>query len=255
MMGKPNKMEHPKQGHDDTRKEVGYAFLHGAGLSPDIWNEVIGTLTAPCLALAYPGHDRPEAARHALTLTDYVAELKRQLEAWETERFVLVAHSLGGVPALRLAAELPDRVAGLAAVGAVVPRAGGSFLSALPWPKRLLLSVLLPRTGTRPPASAIRSGLCGDLPPERADVIVRDFSPESVRVYTDRAEAPVPNVPKLYVKLTRDREIAPALQDRMRSNLAPDDVRSLDTGHLPMLGDPRGLGEILRAFRAGLATV
>ncbi|MBB6672140.1 alpha/beta fold hydrolase [Cohnella nanjingensis] len=239
-----------KTGSSGAQEQVGYAFVSGAGLRGGIWNEVVEGFDEPCLALEYPARDAEAEERRSLSLEDYVAELKRQLERWEVERFILVAHSLGGALALRLAAEMPDRVAGFAAVGAAIPRGGGSFLSALPWPKRLLLSVILRRAGTRPPASAIRAGLCNDLPAAQADIIVRDFVPESVRVYTDRTEAPMPEAPKLYVKLAKDKEFGSALQDRMRANLSPDAVRSLDTGHLPMLGDPQGLRLALQSFRS-----
>jgi hypothetical protein len=65
--------------------------------------------------------------------------------------------------------------------------------------------------GTKPPDSAIRAGLCNDLSPEQALEIVRGFVPESIRVYTDRVDVSTPAVPKLYVKLTKDKELGPSL--------------------------------------------
>lgn len=110
------------------------------------------------------------------------------------------------------------------------------------------MSAILRTIGTKPPESVIRTGLCNDLSPDQAAEIARGFTPEAVRVYTDRIHVSVPNVPKLYVKLTQDKELSPSLQDQMISNLSPQSVRSLETGHLPMIKDPDGLRAILEDF-------
>lgn len=192
------------------------------------------------------------AARTSLTLADYAAALASHVAAWPARRFVVVAHSIGGVLALRLAAEWTGRLAGIIAVGAAIPRAGGSFLSALPLPKRLLLRTILRTAGTKPPESAIRAGLCNDLPTDAANAVVRGFAAESLRLYTDPCGAAVPHVPKLYVKLTADREFGSALQDWMIANFAPDAVREMACGHLPMLAQPEELRGIVDDFAARL---
>ncbi|WP_080832237.1 alpha/beta fold hydrolase [Cohnella massiliensis] len=231
-------------------EKTGFVFIHGAGLNGRVWSRVAENLDAPCLLAEFPCREGPAESRGGLSLAEYADCLRRQIEAWGTRRFVLVAHSLGGLPALRLASELSDRVAGFVAVGAAVPKNGGSFLSALPWPRRAIMAGILRKMGTKPPEGAIRAGLCNDLPADLAEAVVRGFVPEAVRAYTDRTDAPVPDVPRLYVKLTRDKEFGPALQNRMIANLAPHAVRTLAAGHLPMLSDPDGLRAILRRFPA-----
>ncbi|WJH35612.1 alpha/beta hydrolase [Paenibacillus sp. CC-CFT747] len=207
-------------------------------------------LSRPCLLADLPHRHEPMEARAGLALEDYAASLREQIRAWPVPRVVLVAHSLGGVVALRAASGLGDRLAGFAAVGAAIPRDGGSFVSALPWPKRLILPAVLKKMGTRPPESAIRSGLCSGLSPEQAAEVVRGFVPEAARAYTDRCEAAVPSVPRLYVKLTKDREFSSSLQERMTRHLQPNRVAELATGHLPMLSDPEGLRRVLEHFIA-----
>ncbi|NBD25704.1 alpha/beta fold hydrolase [Paenibacillus glycinis] len=230
--------------------ETGMLFIHGAGLRGSIWEEVASGLGAPALLADFPFRDGGGQARLRLGLADYAAHLREQAEAWEVRRIVVVAHSLGGVPALQLAASLAAerRLAGFVAVGAAIPRDGGSFLSALPMPKRLLVGAVMRLFGTKPPASAIRSGLCHDLSPERAAAIVDGFVPEAIRVYADACGSAVPQVPSLYVKLTRDREFGSDVQERMIANLAPSRVESMAAGHLPMLSDPDGLRAILLHF-------
>ncbi len=231
-----------------TQKKTGFVFIHGAGLESSVWGKVIEGLDHPYLQIDFPYRKGPFESRKELTLGDYVTHLKRQVDAWETPKIVIVAHSLGGVLALRLASELSDRLIGFVAVGAAIPKNGGSFLSVLPFPKRILMSTILRKMGTKPPESAIRAGLCNDLTPEQTADIVKGFVPESVRVYTDPIDVPVPAIPKLYVKLTKDKEFSLSLQNKMISNLSPQSVQSLDTGHLPMLSDPNGLKLILQNY-------
>ena len=229
-------------------EKTGLLFVAGAGLDARIWSRVASSLDHPCLLAQFPNRGGTPDTRKSLSLNDYVAHLKEQAEAEEPRKWILVAHSLGGVPALQLAAELGDRVVGFVAVGAAIPRPGGSFLSTLPLPKRLLLSAILRMAGTKPPEAAIRAGLCSDLSAEQAAEIVHGFVPEALRVYTDHLEVSAPPIPKLYIKLLQDKEFGLPLQERMIANLAPDRVEALNTGHLPMLSDPDGLRTVLECF-------
>jgi pimeloyl-ACP methyl ester carboxylesterase len=239
----------------EQQGKLGIVFIYGAGLNRWIWDKVADGLGYPCLAVDFPLRREGGSAHPGeLALEHYAAYIIRQIEAWGVDKFVLVAHSLGGVPALRVAAAMPERVAGFVAVGAVIPPPGGSFLSHLPWLQRLIMSAVLRKVGTRPPESAIRSGLCRDLPPELASDVVRGFVPEAVRVYTDPVGAPAPRVPSLYVKLNKDNQLRPSRQDTMIKNLSPQYVAGMDTGHLPMLSDPEGLRRILQGFVSEVAT-
>ncbi|SFJ83732.1 Pimeloyl-ACP methyl ester carboxylesterase [Paenibacillus sp. UNC496MF] len=236
-------------------EDIGFLFVSGAGLRGSIWTEVTDGLEAPALAADYPLRDGPAAERLRLGLADYAAHVRKQAEAWRVRRMVVVAHSIGGVAALPAAAALAERgrLAGLAAVGAAIPREGGSWLSALPMPKRAVASALMRLFGTKPPAAAIRAGLCDGLGEAQTEAVASGFVPEARRLYTEPCRAAVPPVPSVYIKLTRDKEFDPRLQDRMIANLSPGRVAALEAGHLPMLSDPEGLRAILNSFRAELA--
>jgi len=230
------------------QEKIGFVFINGAGLEGQVWNKVVEGFDHPCLLVEFPSRNSSFNSRRGLSLEDYVGHMKRQVDEWGTHQIVIVAHSLGGVLAHRLASGLTDRLAGIVAVGAAIPKNGGSFLSILPFPQKLIMSVILRTLGTKPPESAIRTGLCNDLSPDQATEIVKGFIPEAVRVYTDRINVSVPDVPKLYVKLTNDKELSPSLQDKMISNFSPQSVQSLGTGHLPMISNPEGLRSILENF-------
>lgn len=217
---------------------TGLVLLPGAGLGPELWDELRPHLDAPALAVRYPGEG---------TLADYVAAAAAQVEGWEHARVVLVAHSLGGVVGMRLAAHLGDRVAGFIGISAAIPINGGSFVSALPFPQKVIVRLMLRLAGTRPPDAAIRKGLCSDLTTEQADQIVARFTPESRAVYTDRVDVAPPDVPRRYVVLTADREFPPSLQARFARRLGGNQIE-LDSGHLPMVSQPGELAKLLARF-------
>ncbi|CAN5774617.1 hypothetical protein BH23GEM9_BH23GEM9_25590 [soil metagenome] len=232
---------------NSPQASTGFALIHGAGLAGWIWRDVGAALALPHLACEYPGRDAPSRIS-SLGLADYVSHIEGQIAAWPVPNVVLVAHSIGGVVALSVAEALGPRVAGFVAVSAAIPADGGSFLSVLPLPQRILTRVIMRVFGTRPPASAIRSGMCSDLPAATATDVVRRFVPEALRLYTDPAGAVVPAVPRLYIRSTEDREFSTGLQDRMIENLDADEVVDVETGHLPMLAAPGHVAAALNRF-------
>lgn len=232
--------------------DLGLVFIHGAGLGGWIWERLGESLHYPYLVADFPLRDAPVATRRSLTLDDYATHVAAQAGALRTDRVVIVAHSLGGAVALKAAALLADRLAGLVGVSATVPRNGGSFLSALPLPQRWIVGGLMRVVGTKPPESAIRHGLCSDLDDATADRVVASFAPESRAVYTDRTDARVPDVPRRYVVLTEDKEFAVGLQRTMAENLGATDIPELPAGHLAMLSQPAALAGLLNDFTAKL---
>lgn len=231
---------------------IGYVFIHGAGLGSHIWQEVMNNMDAPCLSLTLPGRGKDAGAGNGekpLSLTDYLDYIKQQIERWPVDKFIIVAHSIGGLLGLPLCASLADRAVGFAAISAAIPKGGkGSFLSCLPFPQKQIMSLILRKAGTKPPEKQIRSGLCNDLPAEISDTVVHSFVPESVRLYTDAIESGIPELPKLYVQCLQDREFGMPLQKKYAGHLQSHMVKTLNTGHLPMLSDPVGLSEVLQQF-------
>lgn len=226
---------------------IGLGFVHGAGLGGWIWADLAAALDVPHVSTDLPAREGEPAERMNLRLDDYADTVLAQLDGLQAERVVLVAHSLGGVVGLQVAHRLGDRLAGFVGVSAAIPKDGGSLVSALPMPKRLVVGALMRVLGTKAPESAIRRGLCNDLSSEQADEVVRRFAPESRAVYFSRTDAAVPEVPRLYVRLTDDKEFDGRMQDTMAANLRAD-VRELDSGHLPMLSKPKELARILNEF-------
>jgi pimeloyl-ACP methyl ester carboxylesterase len=231
---------------------VGLVFIPGAGLGGWIWERMTPALESPHLLAEYPGRKDGKAGTRGLGLEDYVRHVRDQTEQLQTERLVIVAHSLGGVIGLRLAQDVSPRLAGFLGVSAAIPRDGGSFVSSLPLPKRALITVLMRILGTKPPESVIRKGLGSDLDERDADELVRRFVPESRAVYFERTGVEPPDVPRAYVLLTEDREFGVPQQRQMAENLGTTDVREIGSGHMPMIGRPDELARAVNEFSAGL---
>ncbi|GAA1562084.1 hypothetical protein GCM10009789_14100 [Kribbella sancticallisti] len=167
------------------------------------------------------------------------------------ERFTVVAHSIGGVIAGQLVAQAPDRVDGILAIAASIPQPGQSFLSALPFPQKLIVRAAVRLAGTKPPEKAIRAGLAAGLEESLVERIVREFKPESAELYRDTVAPRTFPAHRGYLTTTADKEFPPALQQTYAKNLDPTWTHSLPTGHLPMLSTPADLSLAIKQFVEG----
>lgn len=215
-------------------------FLSGAGLPGWIWDDVRGQLGE-----SYATQVAPRPISRTAGIRDYA---QAAIDSVPTERFVIVAHSAGGVIGQEVARLVPERVAGFLGVSAIVPQPGGSFLTALPIPKRWLISIVMRLAGTRPPESAIRKTFAHGLSEEVTSRLIADFIPEPQSYYRELIGTNAFEGPCGYITTTNDREIPVALQQRFVGNLGATWQYELPTGHLPMLEDPDVLAEAIRRF-------
>ena len=218
-------------------------LVSGAGLPNWIWDGVTEGLSATIAA-------RPASAN--ASLEDHA---KEALASAPPGPLTVVAHSAGGVVAAALTALAPERVAGLLAVSAVIPRPGRSFIGSMPLPNRLVLSAIMRLAGTRPPASAIRNGVASGVDEATTLRLVDDFAPESQRYYRDGVTNPQWPARRGYVTTTSDRELSASLQEQFAANLAPTFERRIGSGHLPMLERPDELRTALTDFERATSSL
>jgi pimeloyl-ACP methyl ester carboxylesterase len=230
-------------------KNMGIVLLNGAGLGGWIWSDLRTYMNLPVLAAEYPNRDRPKLPR-TFRLSDYTNEIVRQIESWHKVRLILVAHSIGGVIALQLAKRLGVRVAGIAGISAFFPPHRGSFLSALPFPQRLITRVTIRVAGTKPPEKMIAKSYCNDLNESQTDEVIRRFVAESPHLYTDRCGAPIPHIPKIFIETTEDEQYTAAQQTKIAGAFGAQNLVRIPSGHLPMLSHPKEIADILNRFCA-----
>lgn len=136
----------------NTSSEIAIIYLSGAGLSPSIWDDVRSSVTTQGYALTYD--------RNAVkTLKDATQNILGQIQNINASKYVVLAHSLGGVLGLEVAKSLKEKLVGFVGVSATIPGPGESFVNVQPFPQNVLLPVLLKIVGTKPPVSAIRKGV------------------------------------------------------------------------------------------------
>ncbi|WP_448005168.1 alpha/beta fold hydrolase [Agromyces bauzanensis] len=222
-------------------------LISGAGLPEWVWNDTRRALGDE--------HDtrvaaRPESSTRA-RLRDYA---EAALRSAPTGRFAIIAHSSGGLIGAEVARLAPDRVGAFLAVSAVVPKPGGSFISAMPLPNRWLLGVAMRLAGTRPPDSAIRRGIADGLDEPTVRRIIADFAAESPGLYRDGIAHDSFGSSRGYVVTSRDREIPPSLQRTFAQRLDASWSAELGTGHLPMIEDPNALANSITSFLSSIAT-
>lgn len=221
-----------------TTRSVPILFIGGSGLTAWIWDDVRRHLgDRPLDRVAA----RPASGEQA-SLEEYV---DAAIGSAPAGKFLVVAHSSGGVIGAEVARRVSDRVKGFLAVSAVIPAPGGSFIGAMPIPNRWILGVMMRMTSTRPPASVIRRGLAYGLPEEITRRIIEEFVPESDRLYRDRTGTGPLEVESGYVFTTADREFPLKLQQQSAQRLGARWTSELSTGHLPMIEDPQEMAEVV----------
>lgn len=226
----------------------GVVFIHGAGLGKFIWNDIKPGLNYPSLMVEFPNRNSGDMANSQLSFEEYIVEAISEVERFEKEKLIVVAHSIGGLIGLRIAEHFKEKISGFVGIGAAIPANGNSFISCLPFPQKLVVPIIMRLAGTKPPKSAIENGLCNGLNPEQTQTVVESFTAESKYLYTEKSKSKIPDTKKLYVALNNDNEFAIPVQKRMAENLNCDNITVIDSGHLPMMSMPEKISEILNEF-------
>lgn len=226
---------------------MGIVFISGAGLPSAIWDGLKSNLKVPVLTVDF-------SDRTKLTFDGYVNRAATAIADWGNHHFILVAHSIGALVGLKVAERFKERLKGFVAIGSVIPKSGQSFASSMPFPQNLILPILLSLFGTKPPKKSIETELCHDLPLDTTVNIVNNFTPEAKALYTTKIHFDLPGTRRLYIKLSDDRTITPDMQDQMIKNFNATEVKTIHSGHLPMLSKPDELASILNDFMTDITS-
>jgi pimeloyl-ACP methyl ester carboxylesterase len=231
---------------ENNPNQTAIIFISGAGLDASIWDAVQAKVALPSTVLT---HERGDS----VTLASVVEEALDQIQKVHAERYVIVAHSLGGVIGVELARKLQDKLSGFVAVSATIPEPGKSFVNTLPFPQKFVMPIILKLAGTKPPASAIRKGLCNDLTDEQATAIVNSFTAEPRSLYVDETSLEqLPTSKYLYIRTLEDKELPVELQNKMVQQLPAASITDVAAGHLAMVSRADEIAEIINSFVADL---
>lgn len=228
-------------------------LVHGAWAGSWCWATTIRHLAdrgVTAEALDLPGHgNRPR--RTDVSLGAYADAVVARLRV-VSKPVVLVGHSFGGIVISQAAEEAPAAISALTYLAAVLVPSGTSFLMAAESVKgsHALSNLSFSDDGATvsvEPAAA-HQALALELPRTRFGELARRFQAEPTAPLTEPlavTDQVWGRVPRYYIETKADQAIPLAAQRAMQSAIPVEETFSLDTGHLPMASDPRGVTEIL----------
>lgn len=114
---------------NNTARHQTLVFIHGSGDTAHVWDALVARLPGlACVSLDLPGRGESQSQPipEHLSVADYAASVRAELERRGVSDVCLVGHSLGSAIALRLAADAPELVRRVVLVG------GGARLRVLP---------------------------------------------------------------------------------------------------------------------------
>ena len=229
---------------------VTYVLVHGAWHTGQCWARVVPRLAGSARPVFTPTLTGYGETRHLLSpdvgLGTHTADVVRLLAEEDLRDVVLVGHSYAGLVISAVANQVPERIARLVYLDAMVPADGENAFDVMPASRGML------GTGWRvPPLPELPApfGLFGVTDPADIAWVRTMLSDQPVRCLEERVVLDHPAfaaIPRTHIHCTVkpdgfDRRPVPAVQP----NGEPADVRELAAGHDCMITAPAQLAEIL----------
>ncbi len=187
-------------------------------------------------------------------LDSFIGDIAEVLVAQDVSNAVLVGHSFGGCIISGVADQMPERLAQLIFLDAMVVQSGEA-------PMSILAGEVV--EARRRAAALSPGGLCMPAPsasafavtdPADAEWVERHLTPHPIKTYEDRLvlRHPLGNgLPKTYVACTRPEFSATAPVRRWVREQAGWSCREIATGHDAMVLAPALLADLFMAIAAG----
>ena len=234
-----------------------FLLVHGAWHSGQCWERVTALLTAAghrALAPSLTGYgDKAHLLGPEVGLDTHVDDVVRLITEEDLAEVVLVGHSYAGLVISSVANQVPDRIAHLVYLDAMVPEDGENAVDAQPVTQNLIDLAAKSDTGWRiPPLPELPPplGLFGVTDPVDVAWLRTMLSDQPVRCLQQpvRLDNPAANpIPRTHIHcvgaqpagITR-RPVPP-----IQPNGTPAQVWELPTGHDCMITMPAELAELL----------
>lgn len=230
-----------------------FVLVHGAWQGAWCWRKVMPSLwrtghRAFAVSLTGVG-ERAHHLSPSIRLETHVNDVQAVVECEELERAILVGHSYGGLLITAVAERVPERVAHLVYLDAIVPRNGERWASIHDEETRAGRREGIARTGAMPPMDASAFGLTG----ADASWVNRRQRPHPGTLYEEVLrfdESRVARIPRTFVDCTSPALHSVALS-RKRVRSEPGwSVVTLATGHDAMISAPKELLAVLASVAA-----
>ena len=227
-----------------------YVLVHGAGMGASCWERLLPHLDAPALAVDLPGRgSRAGTPVETVGLEDCARALSEDVATLDADELVLVAHSFAGVTVPRVMAELAPRLRHVVFLSAVVPPDGTSVLDQIDPSVREAVRASTTGGVYAQDRAGVQAMLCNDMDAEQTAWTLDQAVDDSAALLTETVDLRglAADVPRTYVRLSRDVCYPPELQERSAA-VVGGDVAHLDTGHMAMVTAPGRLADLLRSL-------
>jgi len=231
-----------------------YVLVHGAWQAPYVWDEVRSELEQrgnKVIIVELPGHGNDQTATHMLNLDVYRDKVIQAIPD-ETNKVILVGHSMAGMVISAVGEKIPSRVIKLVYVGAFLPTNGQALTDLAESDPGSKLGPLLVRSADQLTLDIVRDSLAylfiNDGSTSTKNLVVKNYRAEPSIPFINKVSLTKENfgsIEKVYVKTLQDMVISPVLQDRMLATAGIQLVYSMNTSHSPFLVEPKKLAEIL----------
>jgi len=229
-----------------------FVMIHGSWHCGWAWQEVMRYLAenghvtyAPTL----PGHG-PRAARHGIKHQDCVSAVIAYIQQRGLEDITLVGHSFGGTVVQKLAEELPDRVARLVFLDALILEDGQCVFDVLPPEYAALFNELARASSDNSmliPWKIWRDSFIQDASEPLARSLWEQLSPEPNQVNLDRLNLKrfySLAIPKSFIRCRHDKALPPGcFHPSMSSRLGAFKLVEMDGSHEVMFTRSKELAD------------
>jgi pimeloyl-ACP methyl ester carboxylesterase len=237
-------------------------LVHGAWSGAWAWDRMVPALAErgiESIAVELPGCGSSSTNGWRVSLAEYGDAVNA---ATEGDPAILVGHSAGGFAITQAACAAPTPHVALIYLAAYLP-ADGERLARLARgdadsqiKKQIKVDPF--RGVMRLMSEGLDEVLYHDYTGDDLEALLQRHTPEPLRPGLARAKLTprFHDTPKYYIQCARDRALSLGYQEWMCSRYGITPSVVLDSGHMPILTDPNGLGEQLEAImqQAGRAT-
>ena len=229
-----------------------FVMIHGSWHCGWAWQPVMRRLAekghvthAPTL----PGHG-PQAARHGVRHQDCVSAVIAYIRERCLEDITLVGHSFGGTVVQKLAEDLPDRIARMVFLDALILEDGHCAFDVLPSEYAALFNDLAKASSNDSmliPWEIWRDNFIQDAPEPLARSIWEQLSPEPNQVNLDVLDLKrfySLSIPSSFIYCRQDRALPQGyFHPRMSSRLGKFRLLEMDGSHEVMFTRPEELAD------------
>ena len=234
-----------------------YVLIHGAWHGSWCWNKVIPLLEKEghkVIAPDLPGHGKDKTPIQDITLQTYANRICHILDE-QSDRVILVGHSMGGIAVTQAAEYSPQKIDKLVYLSAFLPQ-NGEFLVMLA--KQDPEAVVMPNLIFSDDQSYItikdewlKEAFYGDCSDEDTNWAKSLLVPQATAPFATPVNTTEKNyglVRRFYISCLKDRAITPSAQEKMYKTLPCEKVVEMDTSHSPFLSVPEELVRHLQSM-------